>query len=88
MAAEPAQESSRSDRHTAGQSLSLATLLCVRLSEFWQRMEDHFGVTYARSVARDYRVSALGGSVEDALESGIPAKEVWRAVCAEFRIDH
>jgi Protein of unknown function (DUF3046) len=65
----------------------VTTLLDVRLSEFWQRMETQFGPTYARSLARDYRVAALNGSVEDALESGTPAKEVWRAVCAEFRID-
>jgi hypothetical protein len=50
-------------------------------------MESQFGPTYARSVARDYRVPALGSSVDDALESGVPAKEVWRAVCAEFHID-
>ena len=68
-------------------SVRVTTLLCVRLSDFWQRMEIQFGATYARSLARDYRVSALNGSVEDALESGVPAKEVWRAVCAEFRID-
>ena len=65
----------------------MTTLQCVRLSEVWQRMETQFGETYARSLARDYRVAALNGSVEDALEAGIPAKEVWRAVCAEFRID-
>jgi hypothetical protein len=70
-----------------GVSVLVTTLFCVRLSDFWQRMETQFGSTYARSLARDYRVSALNGSVEDALESGVPAKDVWRAVCAEFRID-
>jgi hypothetical protein len=70
-----------------GLSVLVTRLFCVRLSDFWQRMETQFGSTYARSLARDYRVSALGGSVEDALESGVPAKDVWRAVCAEFRID-
>lgn len=79
--------SSRLRSWHAGLSVRVTTLLCVRLSEFWQRMETQFGATYARSLARDYRVSALDGSVEDALESGVPAKDVWRAVCAEFRID-
>src|SRR4051812_31646970 len=27
----------------------------VRLTEFWGRMEERFGATYARSVAADYR---------------------------------
>jgi Protein of unknown function (DUF3046) len=65
----------------------VTTFRWVRLSDFWKRMEDQFGATYARSLARDYRVPALDGSVEHALEAGVPAKEVWRAVCAEFRID-
>jgi hypothetical protein len=58
----------------------------MRLSEFWNRMDARFGHAYARSVARDYRVSALGATIEDALESGVSAKEVWRAVCAEFDV--
>ena len=57
------------------------------MSEFWQRMESQFGATYARSVAKDYRVPALGQTVHDALEAGVSAKEVWRAVCGEFHID-
>ena len=59
----------------------------VRLSEFWQRMDAQFGTVYAHSVAKDYRVPALGRTVDDALESGVPAKQVWRAVCAEFHLD-
>ncbi|UQX86748.1 DUF3046 domain-containing protein [Jatrophihabitans telluris] len=58
----------------------------MRLSEFWQRMEARFGVVYARSVAVDYRVSALGATVSEALERGDSPKHVWRAVCDEFEI--
>jgi hypothetical protein len=58
----------------------------VRLSEFWKRMDARFGATYARSVSRDYRLSALGATVDEALEAGVPAKEVWRAVCAELDV--
>ena len=57
------------------------------MSEFWQRMEAHFGSAYARSVAKDYRVPALGQTVHEALDAGVSAKEVWRAVCGEFHID-
>jgi hypothetical protein len=63
------------------------TLVAVRLSEFWTRMEDHFGAGYARSVAHDHVMQALGGrTVDQALAAGEPAKQVWRAVCVEFDV--
>jgi hypothetical protein len=63
------------------------TLVAVRLSEFWVRMGDHFGEGYARSVAHDHVLQSLGDrTVDEALESGQPAKQVWRAVCEEFEI--
>ena len=59
----------------------------MRLSEFWVRMGDHFGSAYARSVAHDHVMQSLGGrTVDQALESGEPAKRVWRAVCEEFEV--
>lgn len=63
------------------------TLVAVRLSEFWVRMDDHFGAGYARSVAHDHVLQSLGGrTVDQALESGESAKQVWRAVCDEFEV--
>ena len=59
----------------------------MRLSEFWTRMEGHFGAGYARSVARDHVIAGLGGrTVDQALEAGESAKQVWRAVCEEFEL--
>jgi hypothetical protein len=58
----------------------------VRLTEFWSRMEQRFGVGYAASVAADYRLPALGVTVNEALAAGIDAKDVWRAVCDEFEM--
>jgi len=50
-------------------------------------MEGHFGAGYARSVARDHVIASLGGrTVDQALEAGEPAKQVWRAVCEEFEL--
>jgi hypothetical protein len=49
-------------------------------------MEIRFGADYARSLATDYRLPRLGMTVKDALEQGVEAKEVWRAVCAEFEV--
>lgn len=59
----------------------------MRLTEFWRRMDGHFGETYAQSVAKDYVLAGLGGrTVQRALADGEDVKDVWRAVCAEFQI--
>jgi hypothetical protein len=56
------------------------------LTEFWRRMQERFGVSYAASVAADYRLTQLGSTINDAFASGVEAKEIWRAVCAEFEM--
>jgi Protein of unknown function (DUF3046) len=54
----------------------------MRLTEFWRRMNGHFGAAYADSFARDHVLAELGGrTVHEALAAGEPAKDVWRAVC-------
>jgi len=58
----------------------------MRLTEFWRRMEERFGVVYAHSLAADYRLPVLGSTVDEALAAGVEAKDVWRAVCAEFEM--
>ncbi|MQY02794.1 DUF3046 domain-containing protein [Actinomadura macrotermitis] len=59
----------------------------MRLTQFWQRMEQQFGKGYAESVAKDYVLAELGGrTVEQALADGEPAKGVWRAVVATFDV--
>ncbi|MBE7189271.1 DUF3046 domain-containing protein [Jatrophihabitans endophyticus] len=58
----------------------------MRLTEFWRRMDVRFGAGYARSVAADYRLPLLGTTIDDALARGVEAKDVWRAVCAEFEV--
>ncbi|MGI5471224.1 DUF3046 domain-containing protein [Streptomyces sp. CA-132043] len=55
----------------------------MRLTDFWQRMTDHFGASYADTFARDHVMSELGGrTVHEALAAGWSAKEVWRVVCS------
>jgi hypothetical protein len=49
-------------------------------------MSERFGATYAESVARDYRLPQLGATANEALAAGVEAKDVWRAVCAEFEM--
>jgi Protein of unknown function (DUF3046) len=59
----------------------------VRLTVFWDRMNQQFGEAYAASVAKDYVLAELGGrTVEQALAEGEPAKKVWAAVCATFDV--
>jgi len=58
----------------------------MRLTDFWNRMEARFGATYARSVAADYRLPALGATIDEAIAAGVETKDIWRAVCDEFDI--
>ncbi|WP_448315712.1 DUF3046 domain-containing protein [Streptomyces sp. CO7] len=59
----------------------------MRLTVFWQRMADHFGPGYADSFARDHVMAELGGrTVQQALDAGWEAKDVWRAVCATMGV--
>ena len=53
----------------------------MKLTDFWARMEDHFGAGYARSWAHDTHLELLGGRTpEEALRDGEEAVTVWRAV--------
>jgi len=57
----------------------------VRLTDFWDRLEQTFGPAYARSVAADQVLSELGGrTINEALAQGEEAAVVWRAVCAAY----
>jgi Protein of unknown function (DUF3046) len=57
-------------------------LALVQHSEFWQLMDEEFGVGYARSVARDQVVAALGGrTAAEALAAHVPPRQVWLALC-------
>ena len=59
----------------------------MRLTEFWKRMEGHFGPAYADSFASDHVMSELGGrTVRQALDAGWEARDVWRAVCAAMGV--
>lgn len=54
----------------------------MRLTVFWERMNAHFGPAYAESFARDHVIERLGSrTVRQALDDGVDAKTVWRAVC-------
>ncbi|WP_330173297.1 DUF3046 domain-containing protein [Streptomyces sp. NBC_01498] len=59
----------------------------MRLTNFWERMADHFGPAYADSFAHDHVMAELGGrTVHEALADGWETKDVWRAVCAAMGV--
>ncbi|GLZ04364.1 hypothetical protein Acsp03_18300 [Actinomadura sp. NBRC 104412] len=59
----------------------------MRLTEFWERMNEQFGEGYAESVAKDHVLAELGGrTIEQALADGEPAKKVWKAVVDTFDV--
>ena len=58
----------------------------MRLTDFWARMDEQFGAAYARSVAADFRLPALGATVNEAIERGDETKRIWRAVCEAFEL--
>ena len=50
-------------------------------------MDDVFGAAYARSLARDHVVGALGNrSPQAALDAGTPPREVWLALCRDMDV--
>jgi len=53
----------------------------MRLTDFWERMDELHGPGYSRSWARDVVLAPLGCTVSEAIEQGTDTKEIWRAVC-------
>ena len=53
----------------------------MRHTEFWARLEHALGRGYARSWAEQFVMGDLGGrTAVQALEAGMPPKQVWAAV--------
>ncbi|MEO5981262.1 MAG: DUF3046 domain-containing protein [Pedococcus sp.] len=54
----------------------------MRLSKFWDLMNDEFGEGYASSFARHHVLGVLGDrSALEALEAGESPRNVWAAIC-------
>ena len=59
----------------------------MRLTEFWRRLEEALGESYARSWAADFHITALGGlTVLAAIEAGVETVDIWRAVHATLSL--
>ena len=59
----------------------------MRLTQFRELLEDEFGAVRAAALARDHVFAELGGrTVDQALEYGLDARDVWRAVCRDYEV--
>ncbi len=59
----------------------------MRNTVFRKLMANEFGQVRAEMVARDHVMAALGGrTADEALEAGLPPKEIWLAVCEAFDV--
>jgi hypothetical protein len=59
----------------------------MRITAFRKMMAEEFGEIRADMLARDHVFSALNDrTVDQALEAGVPTKEIWRAVCETFEV--
>lgn len=54
----------------------------MRLSHFWDLMNDEFGEGYAGSLARHQVLGVVGDRTAlEALEAGVSPRAVWLALC-------
>ena len=55
------------------------------MTDFWTRLEQVFGKTYAHSFAHDQVLTELDGrTIEEAFAAGVETVVVWRAVVAAY----
>ena len=51
------------------------------MTDFWARLDEAFGATYARSIAADQSFAALGDrTIVQSIADGIDTATIWRAV--------
>ncbi|HEU5222841.1 MAG TPA: DUF3046 domain-containing protein [Candidatus Lumbricidophila sp.] len=53
----------------------------MKLQEFERAVRDEFGAGYGAVVRRDLVLPDFGGTADEALGRGIPARDVWLALC-------
>ncbi|MDE9366196.1 DUF3046 domain-containing protein [Luteipulveratus sp. YIM 133132] len=59
----------------------------MRMSEFWVLMDDEFGPSYSRVLARNHVIHALGDlTAEQALEAQRRPRDVWLALCDDMGV--
>lgn len=60
----------------------------MRLSEFREACADAFGESYAPSLCKQLALTRLDSlTANEALERGIPPRDVWHALCDQMEVD-
>lgn len=58
----------------------------MRLTEFRELLTAEFGTLRGETLMRDHRLTDLGVTGDEAVESGVDPRDVWRALCSEFDV--
>ena len=59
----------------------------MREREFWQLLDEVFGRSYGRSLARDQRLFALDNrTVQEALDAGLEPRVIWNVLCDQMDV--
>ena len=59
----------------------------MRLTEFTERLTDHFGTVSGDSIMADHVLTELGGRTgSQAIEDGVDPRDVWVAICRDFDV--
>lgn len=59
----------------------------MKETELWARLQHHLGGGYYRVWAAEQNLGDLGGrTVVEALQAGVPCKDVWRAAWAALEL--
>ena len=58
----------------------------MKHSEFWRAVETVYGSAYGRSLAQELVLPGLRSTCVEALDAGIPPREVWQALCDETQV--
>ena len=53
----------------------------MRMSRFWELMEDEFGAGYAHVLADSLVLKDYDGTAQAALDEGVDPKLIWREIC-------
>ena len=58
----------------------------MRLTDFRELLHTEFGALRGDTLMRDHRLGAFGVTGEEAIESGVDPRDVWRELCQEFDV--
>ncbi len=58
----------------------------MRLTDFRELLYAEFGTLRGDTLMSDHRLSVFGATGDQAIESGVDPRDVWRELCLEFDV--